>query len=369
MVSHLRMNGKAAILTAFDPFLFRGGIETYTLQIIDLLRLHRIDCHVFSLSDDADCDHGFHNDYLGRLYRMGRKVSDRDKDFDFIIANAFYGLGYFPSRVKTFNIFHSTHKGFAREIEDVVPRSQYLEWKLLWGELCESASGFGRTRIAVSRSVGEELQKYYGFGTVTVLPNCIDTKAFMKKDKHWSRRKWRIPEEATVGLYVGRWDILKGCDVLEGAIARTTDIHWVILLGTGSDPNAVPRRGNVQVIEQAAYEDMPELYSAADFMLFPSRYEGFGYVIIEAMACGLPVITTKVGIAKTIYRAGPFDRLLLPGFSSGEEALVSSAVEKIALLNADFGFRENIEAEGRRLVERDFDVGCWKEGIVKVIGL
>jgi glycosyltransferase involved in cell wall biosynthesis len=363
------MSGKAAIITAFDPFSFRGGIETYTLQLIGLLRRYSVSCDVISQTPEEGGRRDFHNNYLERLYRMGRRFPEGGGDYDFVIANAFYGLGYFPPKKKAFNIFHLTHKGFAEEIKEVVPLSQYLEWKLLWGELAESASGFGRTKIAVSWSVREELESYYGFQDVAVLPNCVDTKVFVKVDRLSSRRKWGIPHDLTVGLYVGRWDVLKGCDILEGTISRTPDIHWVIVLGTGSDPNAVPCIGNVQVIEQAAHEDMRELYSAADFMLFPSRYEGFGYVIIEALACGLPVVTTNVGIAKTIYRIAPFDRLLLPDISFGGEALVLSAVDKIAQVTTDAGLRESVSSEGRHVVERDFDIARWNEGVVKVLGL
>jgi glycosyltransferase involved in cell wall biosynthesis len=363
------MGGRAALITAFDPRTFRGGIETYSMQIADLLKRYSIDCDIVSPPADDGGDRGFHNDYLARLYRMGRNMFGNDGDYDFMIANSFYGLGYFPPRIKTFNIFHLTHKGFAEEIRDVVPSSQYLEWKLLWGELAESASGFGRTKIAVSGSVRDELGSHYGFHDVEVLPNGVDTKLFVKVDVPSSRMKWGIPQGRAVGMYVGRWDILKGCDILQRAISRTPDVHWVVVLGTGSDRNAVPCLDNVQVIEQVGHEDMRELYSAADFMLFPSRYEGFGYVIIEAMACGLPVITTNVGIAKTICGAAPFDRLLLPGISSGSEAVAASAVEKIALLKADSGLRARIAAEARRVVEKDFDIERWKGGIVKMLGL
>jgi hypothetical protein len=157
------MGGRAALITAFDPRTFRGGIETYSLQIADLLKRYSIDCDIVSPPADDGDDRGFHNEYLARLYRMGRNMFGNDGDYDFMISNSFYGLGYFPPRIKTFNIFHLTHKGFAEEIRDVVPSSQYLEWKLLWGELAESASGFGRTKIAVSGSVREELGSHYGF--------------------------------------------------------------------------------------------------------------------------------------------------------------------------------------------------------------
>ena len=362
------MRGRAALITAFDPFSFRGGIETYTLQLVALLKRHAVDCDIVSPGSDAWHDRGFHNNYLGSLYRMGRKVFENDKDYDFIIANAFYGLGYFPPRVKTFNIFHLTHKAFAEQIKDAVPQSQFLEWKLLWGELGESASGFGRTKIAVSESVGEELRRWYGFREITVLHNGVDTKIFVKVDRLSSREKWGIPPDVGVGLYVGRWDLLKGCDILEGVIAQTPDVYWVVVLGTGSDRKSVPQFDNVRVIEQVDHGDMPELYSAADFMLFPSRYEGFGYVIIEAMACGLPVITTNVGIAKTIFRAEPFCELLLPAPSSAHENVISSAIEKIGSLQIG-DWREFVAAEGRRVIEEYYDIETWEKGILRILGI
>lgn len=151
------MNKKAAIITAFDPFAFKGGIETYTAQLVDLLKSHNVESDIYHIGL-VNKDHGFHNDYLGKLYLTGKEVLEDDKDYDFIIANAFYGLSYFPPRVKTYNIFHLTHMGFAEKIKDVVPPYQYLEWNLLWGELSESVSGYDRIKIAVSESVKDELK-------------------------------------------------------------------------------------------------------------------------------------------------------------------------------------------------------------------
>jgi len=292
---------KAAILTAFDPAVFRGGVETFTEHLAALLQECDILADIYH-TGMADSRHGFRHDYLGKLYRIGRSVAERGDEYDMVIANSFYGLGYFPPGLKTFNVYHATHKGFAEAIRGVISDEQYLEWKLLWGDLCESASGYDRTRIAVSESVRDELGRYYGFPDVTVVPNSIDTDRFSKIDKAAARRAWEIPDDAFVGLCVGRWDLLKGSDILEAVMHGVRGVSWVLALGSGS---TVPHADNLTVLEEVPYEKMHEIYSAADFLLFPSRYEGFGYAVIEALSCELPAIASDVGIARTVFRQGP----------------------------------------------------------------
>ncbi len=365
------MKRKVLIITAFDPFSFKGGIETYTIQLVKLLRKHDIET-VISHTGLINEEHGFFNDYLGKLFLLGKKLSKCDKEYDFIVANAFYGLGYFPVRIKTYNIFHLTHVAFAEMIKEVVPLPQYLEWKLLWGKLAEFASGLGRIKIAVSESVKNELFEYYGFDDVKIVVNGIDTNIFAKIDKIQSRQRWSIPEKKFVGLYVGRWDILKGCDIFEQIIDKRTDVYWVIVLGTGSSKSSVPVRENVKVIEQIDHERMREIYSAADFMLFLSRYEGCGYTILEAMACELPVITTNIGVAKTIYKSEPFDTLVLPNIPNtphDKDVFISLCLRKIDILKNDDRLKAVICKEGRRVIEKEFTLLKWEKEMTKILGL
>jgi glycosyltransferase involved in cell wall biosynthesis len=357
---------KAAIITSFDPLSFKGGIETYSLQLRDLLEDRHVKTDIYHTGMVSE-DHGLHNDYLGKLYWTGRKVLENKEDYDLVIANAFYGLGFFPPTKKAFNIFHLTHVGFAEQIREIVPKDQYLEWRFLWGELCESVSGFQRTRIAVSDSVRDELLTYYGFDDVTVIRNCVDTDAFMRVDKSAARRKWGIPENAFVGVYVGRWDILKRCDILEEVMRETPDVYWLVALGSGSDRTMVKGLKNGRIVEQVEHRYMNTVYSAADFMLFPSSYEGYGYAVTEAMACELPVIASDVGIVKTIYKAEPFRRLLLPDFSVGLKDIVLSAVGSIELLRSSREWASKVAGEGRRLMEREFGKEEWKRRMIGVL--
>jgi glycosyltransferase involved in cell wall biosynthesis len=362
------MKHRAAIITAFDPLRFKGGIETYFIQLRALLNSHEVPYDLYCI-DDRTHEQSFHNRYLGDLYDAGRRLFDSRDKYDLVIANGFYGIGVFPPASGTFNIFHSTHIGFAEDIKYAVPNAQYVEWKYLWGNFCESVSGYGRTKIAVSESVRNELQKYYGFDDVHVLNNAVDTGLFRKIDASEARRKWGIPGSSAVGLYVGRWDMLKGSDLLERVMKMRPDVHWIIVLGTGSDVRSVPAMDNVSVFEQIAHESMHEIYSAADFLLFPSRYEGFGYVIIEAMACGLPVITTDVGIAKTIYRDRPFSELLLPAVSGVDGDPAEAAGECINTVLSDPDLRAGVAIGGRRLVERDFSMDKWQMRAAEILGI
>ncbi len=362
------MRGRAAIITAFDPFAFKGGIETFTINLISLLESYGVKADLYHAGMVPPAK-GFANDLIGRAYSLGRKLLRTDEQYDLIIANSFYGLGYFPPKLKSVNVYHSSHIGFAESLKAVIPHHVYLEWKVLCGELCETVSGFDRLKIAVSESVRDELRRYYGLEAVEVVPHGIDTKTFSKRDKAGVRAEWGIPEDFFTGLYVGRWDDTKGSSITAEVIKRSPEIMWVLIIGTGSDQNMLPRGDNIKVIEQVDHERMSEIYSAADFMLFPSRYEAFGYVIIEAMACELPVITSNVGIAQTIYKTEPFCGLLLPDFEEGPENIVSSAIDKIGALRSDPDRRSSLGRESRKVVMKHYSIDIWSDRMAEVLGL
>jgi mannosyltransferase len=95
---------------------------------------------------------------------------------------------------------------------------------------------------------------------------------------------------------------------------------------------------------------MPLYYSAADLLLFPSRYESFGYTPLEAMACGLPVVASRTGIFEDLddQRIGRLvDRMEAPAFASAVDEVLDGDHDPRAVVSERF----SLERFGERYRE------------------
>ena len=146
---------------------------------------------------------------------------------------------------------------------------------------------------------------------VSVLPCGVNTDLFKPLPKLGLRQKLGFGENPLI-LFVGRIERLKGLERVVMALPYLSRYNPTLIIA-GEDGN---RRGEVRDLKLLAikngvtesvvfkglipYEKLVEYYNVADVCVFPSYYESFGLVPLEALACGTPVVATNVGDLQNI---------------------------------------------------------------------
>lgn len=136
------------------------------------------------------------------------------------------------------------------------------------------------------------------------------------------------PEGALRVLFVGRLDQQKGVDVLYAALRRLSTAPRsvaAVVVGSAvvaSDQAAVPPP-QVQITGWLAREQIAALYEAADVLVVPSRWEGFGLVALEAMRAGRAVFASRVGGLPEVVEDGVTGCLFAPEDAEALAALLT----------------------------------------------
>ena len=132
-----------------------------------------------------------------------------------------------------------------------------------------------------------------------------------------------VPEEAEVLINVGRQEFQKGQQYLLEAFEEVARQHPnALLLIAGRKGHATPELERRMAKSSLLHErvsflghrdDVPDLLAAADVFVFPSLYEGLGGAVIEAMALGLPIVTSDIPAVREVTEEGKNAVLIPPG--------------------------------------------------------
>lgn len=150
--------------------------------------------------------------------------------------------------------------------------------------------------VAVSNQVRQDLiQIGIPEDKICVIPNGVDVEEF--KPGQVNRPSLGLPEDVLLALFAG--DIRTPRKNLETVLKALVDVPEFHLAVAGStERSPYPSMAHELGISHRVYflgqrKDMPELMRAVNLLVFPSRYESFGLVILEALASGLPVVTSS----------------------------------------------------------------------------
>ncbi len=171
--------------------------------------------------------------------------------------------------------------------------------------------------IAFSAHERDSIVKLYDGNPdlIRLVPCGVDLERFRPLGRGVSRHQLGLNGEKVL-LFVGRIEALKGLDLLIQTTAHL-DAGAVKVLVVGDDADGSGDLGrlkamardlnvaeSVEFVGRVAQDRLPWYYSAADVCVVPSYYESFGLVALESMACGTPVVASRVGGLPTVIHNG-----------------------------------------------------------------
>ncbi len=175
---------------------------------------------------------------------------------------------------------------------------------------------------------------------VRVLYDGVDASLFHPSDRLAARARLNLDSDGHAILFVGNLLPVKGLDVLVeacGLLARDGIAFTTYLVGQGPEEPRLRRQiarlglaGRFEFVGPRAHGSLPDWYRMADVFALPSRSEGVPTVLLEAAACGLPFVASRVGGVPEIAHLGP-SRLVPPA----EPGPLAEALRQVLAGQAD----------------------------------
>ncbi len=365
-----------------------GGMNVYVRELTRFLGRIGIHVDVFTRSMDEHVPQVLHDlGYFNRVVHVpaGPEVYLQKQDLtEHIDAFADGIMAFGEKKGITYDLVHCHYwmsgiAGMILKQEWQVPMLQMFHtlglMKQRVGQTPEEREGEERIEgekavmaaadriIAATEAERSQLELLYGINhqKVTIIPPGVDTHHFYPIPPEEAKEAIGINPNERMALFVGRIEPLKGVDTLLRAMAivkRTCKQfvcpHYLVIIG--GDPEGHPERdtgemGRLQELARSLGLDeialflgkrgqntLPYYYSAAEVVVMPSHYESFGMVALEAMACGTPVIASRVGGLGYLVKEGE------TGYTIPAQDPKALA-EKLRLLFVDHTLRNRLGAQ------------------------
>lgn len=285
------------------------------------------------------------------------KIIGEEGKFDIIHAHDWL-VAYAAKTIKEsygipiVSTIHATEAGRNSGIHDEVQR--YIndtEWMLTY----ES------TEVIVnSNYMKSELQRLFGlpFEKINVVPNGVNTSAFTGVERDYEfRRRYAMDNEKII-LFMGRLVYEKGVQYLISAMPKILSRYHdakLVIAGKGGMMNELREQVRVLGIENKVYfagylngKDVQKMYKAADISVFPSTYEPFGIVALEAMLAENPIVVSDIGGLNEIVQHRENG---MKSYAGNPNSIADSILE----LLFDYQLGANIVKKAKQKVKNDYN--------------
>ncbi len=213
------------------------------------------------------------------------------------------------------------HDLIGLEIPDSIP---FWKRRIFWGNIIRNMSKAHKI-ITVSQHTKNDILKYSSCKSndIVVIYEGVSTKfRQIEKDKIEERFKFRKPAI----LHVGHDNFYKNVEGLIKAISLLRKEVLLVKVGSISKNQlGLLRKLKIDFVQFMGLpeEELIQIYNAADLLVYPSWHEGFGFPVLEAMACGCPVVCSNTGALPEV--ASDAAIMVSPGDISG----IVVAIERI----------------------------------------
>ncbi|MDO8446313.1 MAG: glycosyltransferase family 4 protein [Deltaproteobacteria bacterium] len=316
-------------------FSLYGGTERYITNLSKALIEGGHEVHIFANKWEYAAGVHFHKVPMLKLGKTAKMLSFawftrnvvQDKRFDIVqgfgktVRQDIFRTGGGVHRAWMKESLVAIRSPFVRKIKYLTRLLSPAQWLTLYIEGRTFREGNYRRIIAVSERVKRQIMEYYHVSSeaITVIHNGVDLSIFNTDDRKEARDKIRerfgIGDEDILLIFASTNFHLKGLEYLIRGMARIDRTLLKLLVVGGDDKGPYEKlAGSLGIGDRVVFagkgKDMEVFYQAGDAFAYPTLYDPFANVCLEAMACGLPVITSRVNGVSDIITDG-VDGLLL----------------------------------------------------------
>lgn len=221
--------------------------------------------------------------------------------------------------------------------------------------------------IAVSKALKERMIEIsVPEDKIIVISNGVDTSLFKPMDKEECRKKMGLPLNKKIILFIGNLVPVKGVDFLVEAFYKVSDTIKdliLVIVGDGHKKQTLWEKTKklglekrINFVSKQSHNTIPLWINSCDVFCLPSLSEGCPNVILEAIACGKPIVASNVGGIPELLESNGNTILVTPGNSDELANAISNILGKRQLSGENTHRNFNIDYSWSQVARKTFDV-------------